>query len=173
MCRFGILLAAGLVLASAFSFAAAPVAYADSRVWPTGYWGPLLSCTGNYNDVVPTGVEDGGVTEVCDNLCDMLSTGQNIVDFVITIVVFVGVPAMIAFAGVLLLISGFAGGDSEKRSKAKDIIISTVVGLLITLGAYVILSTFLWLAGNGPTSAVQVSWPDIVCKVPPAEQLAN
>lgn len=135
-------------------------ANADSQVFPTGYWGPLLSCTGNYNQVVST----TEVSALCTSWCDILKTGQNITDFAITLVVFVGAPAMITFGGIMLLVAGTSGGE-ENRKMAKDIIVSAVIGVGITLGAYLILSTFLWLFGNGPTSAARVSWPEIRCEL--------
>jgi hypothetical protein len=137
-------------------------AHADSRVFPTGYWGPLLSCTGNYNQVVPVGAD--GVSETCNDFCDLLYTGQNVVDFAITLVFFVGAPAMITFGGIMLMIAG-TGGAEENRKMAKDIIVSAIIGVGITLAAYVILSTFLWLFGNNSDSRIQVSWPDIQCNV--------
>jgi hypothetical protein len=96
----------------------------------------------------------------------LLKTGQNVVDFAITLVIFVGAPAMITFGGIMLLIAGSSGAE-EKRQMAKDIVVSAVIGVGITLAAYLILTTFLWLFGNGPDSAVQVSWPDIQCNVAP------
>lgn len=125
-----------------------------------------MSCTGNYNQVVPVGSE--GVSDTCNDFCDLLYTGQNVVDFAITLVIFVGAPAMITFGGIMLLIAG-SGGSEENRKMAKDIIVSAIIGVAITLAAYLILSTFLWLFGNGPTSAVQVSWPNIECSVEPAQ----
>lgn len=138
-------------------------AHADSRVWPTGYWGPLLSCTGNYNQLVPVGSE--GVSATCNSLCDLLYTGQNVIDFAITLVIFVGAPVMITFGGVMLLIAGTSGAE-EKRKMAQDIIVSAVIGVGITLSAYLIVSTFLWIFGNGPNSAIRVSWPEIRCTIP-------
>lgn len=137
-------------------------AHADSRVFPAGYWGPLLSCTGNYID--PAAL--GGVSDhkTCNNFCDLLHTGQNTMDFAITLVVFVGAPGMVAFGGIMLLVAG-TSGSGENRKLAQDIIVSALIGVAITLAAYIILSTFLWLFGNGPNSAVQVSWPDIVCNL--------
>ena len=137
-------------------------AQAASRVFPAGYWGPILSCTGNYNNVVPSGV-NGGPTNTCNDFCDFLRTAQNGVDFAITIVIFVGAPAMITFGGIMLLISGDA---EERRSHAKSIIMGAVVGVVIVLGAYLVVSTFLWLAGNS-AGGVKVSWPNIDCTLPP------
>lgn len=45
--------------------------------------------------------------------------------------------AMFIYGGVMLLISG---GNSEKISKGKDIILGSVVGLLIVFGSYTIIS---------------------------------
>jgi hypothetical protein len=159
MRRFGLLisLAALLILLAPGQ----NVAHADSQVWPTGYWGPLLSCTGNYNNVVPVGSD--GVSKTCTSFCDLLYTGRNVVDFAITLVVFVGAPVMITFGGIMLLIAG-SGGSDEKRQLAKDIIVSAVIGVAITLAAYLILSTFLWLAGNS-NGKIKVSWPDIECNI--------
>jgi hypothetical protein len=163
MRRFRPALLVAFVFVALISFGlSSGTAHADSRVFPTGYWGPLLSCTGNYNQVVPVGAD--GVSETCNDFCDLLYTGQNVVDFAITLVFFVGAPAMITFGGIMLMIAG-TGGAEENRKMAKDIIVSAIIGIGITLAAYVILSTFLWLVGNGPDSAVQVSWPDIQCNV--------
>ena len=158
---------AAILLAVLLLALPAGTAEANSRVWPTGYWGPLLSCTGNYNQVVPPGTDPKGVKNICTSFCDILQTGQNVIDFAMTLALFIGVPVMITLGGILLMISG-AGGEEEKRKAAKDMIVSAVIGAGITLGAYLILSTFLWLFGNGPTSAVQVSWPEIKCNIPPA-----
>ena len=169
MRRFGSVLSVAFLFYILASFALfVGTARAESQVWPTGYWGPILSCTGNYNQDVTQGgmpVGAGGVQGTCNDFCDLLQTGQNVVDFAITLVVFVGAPAMITFGGIMLMIAG-SGGSEEKRKIAKDIIVSAAVGVGITLSAYLILSTFLWLFGNGPTSAMQVSWPTIVCDVP-------
>jgi hypothetical protein len=148
---------------------AAPVAHADSRVFPAGYWGPLLSCTGNYNEVVPAGVNEDGVTKTCNDFCDILYTGQNIIDFAITLVIFVGAPIMIAAGGIMYMVGNPLTGEKDnKHSAAKKIIVSAVVGTAIVLGAYIILSTFLWLFGNNSDSDIQVSWPNIECEAPPA-----
>lgn len=144
-----------------FAFLIPPsLARADSQVWPTGFWGPILSCTGNYHNTPAVGPE--GVQKKCTDLCDLLYTGRNAVDFATTLVIFIGAPAMITFGGIMLLIPGDSG---ENRKMAKDIIVSALIGVGITLGAYIMISTFLWLFGNNETSRVRVSWPDIVCEV--------
>jgi hypothetical protein len=162
-------LISGLVLCIVFLGLLAPhTAHADSQVWPTGYWGPLLSCTGNYGEITPVGAE--GVAETCNDFCDIMHTGQNIIDFAMTVVIFVGAPIMIAAGGILLMVGNPLTGEKEsKRSQAKSMIVSAVIGVGIALGAWVILSTFLWLVGNGPGSKIEVSWPNIECEIPPLE----
>jgi hypothetical protein len=55
------------------------------------------------------------------------------------------VGAAVVLAGVMLVVGGFryqtAGGDASKVSAAKTRIIDAIVGLTLTLGAYVILNT--------------------------------
>ena len=165
MRRFGPAFFGAFLFFALASFAlSVNTAHAASRVWPSGYWGPILSCTGNYNQVVPETGPLEGIT--CDSFCDLLKTGQNVVDLAITLVIFVGAPVMITFGGIMLLIAGSSGAE-EKRKMAKDIIVSAVIGVAITLGAYLILTTFLWIFGRSPSGAPKVSWPNIECEVPP------
>jgi hypothetical protein len=97
-----------------------------------------------------------------------------LIDFAITIVIFVGAPVMIAAGGVMYMVGNPLTGEKDnQRSLAKNVIVSAVIGVAITLGAYLILSTFLWLAGNGANPQAQVSWPNITCVVPPATSPAN
>lgn len=146
------------------------VAHADSRVFPAGYWGPLLSCTGNYGQVTEVGSDGVQATSTCNDFCDVLYTAQNILDFLITVTLFVGAPVMVAYGGILLMVGNPLTGEKEnKRSLAKKVIVAAFVGVGITLGAYVILGTFLWLFGNGgPGATIEVSWPEIRCEVPEA-----
>lgn len=63
---------------------------------------------------------------------------------------------VLSFLGVIFIIliiySGFmwmtAAGDSEKITKAKDILISAVIGIIIVLSAYVITTTILTRLGK-------------------------
>lgn len=63
---------------------------------------------------------------------------------------------LLSFLGVIFIIliiySGFlwmtASGDSEKITKAKDILISAVIGIIIVLSAYMITTTILAKLGT-------------------------
>lgn len=133
--------------------------------WATGNY-PLLSCTGNYNDVV----QGSTIAKRCESFCDLLTTAQRIINFAITIVLFIGVPAMLIYGGVMLMTSASA---EERRSAAKSALLSAVIGAAIMLGAFVILNTFLWLLGNGNSTTgygggeIHIAWPRVQCTLAP------
>ena len=71
----------------------------DPSLWPFGYWGPILSCTGEYYSTGPPAVVEGSPTETCTSLCDVLKTARNVAYLGITVVFF-----------VLALLSAIVGG---------------------------------------------------------------
>src|SRR5579864_4065902 len=103
-------------------FAAAQTAYKAPTLWPTGYWGPLLSCTGN-------GV--GGMQ--CTNLCDLIGTFINIIYFIITICFFVIAPILFLIGGIMIMT---AGANPEMLSKGKSTLKGAVIGIVIILCRY-------------------------------------
>jgi hypothetical protein len=73
---------------------------------------------------------------------DLIKLGQNVLTWSIYLVALCSVAA-IAYAGFLYLTSG---GDSGKISKAHGIFITVIWGIVITLGAYLIVKSVLgWL----------------------------
>jgi len=138
------------------------------------YWGPLLSCVGSASST-PAGAPSGSVTKTCSSFCDILETAQHIIYFGITLVFFAFTPIFILWGGILILISG---GSTERRGQGRKIITGTVIGLAITLGAFLIVNTFLWGLGllnangefvvkNAQGQAVFTAWPTIECAPPP------
>jgi hypothetical protein len=121
------------------------------------YWGSggLVSCTGNYYS--------GGGTP-CTSLCDLIKTFINVIYFGITLVLFVAAPILFAWGGLMLL---FSGGNPGRTGSAKKILTGTLVGILIVLCAYLIISeiiTFLGLSGliqgfNGSSFSCNVYSP--------------
>jgi hypothetical protein len=89
--------------------------------------------------LVPCG-SDGNPCE----LCHIFVLFDNIVKFILQNVV----PPV---AGLMLIIAGImffaAAGDSAKTNKAKSIITSVVIGLLIVYGAYLLVSLFFMSIG--------------------------
>lgn len=107
------------------------------------YWGPLVACGGN----------------VCTSLCDLVTLGQNLTSFGITLVVFAIAPIMIVYGGIMTMLSG---GSPERMKTGKKIILNGVIGMALALGTYVILSTFFLIMGIA-TGGNSVQWPTIQC----------
>ncbi len=107
------------------------------------YWGPLAACGG----------------QVCKSLCDLVTLGQNLTSFGITLVVFAIAPVMIVYGGIMQTLGG---GSPEKIKTGRGIILHAVIGIAIALGAYIIISTFLLVLGIA-TGGTGVQWPDIQC----------
>ncbi len=119
-------------------------------LFPFGWWGGdtgLVACDG----------------EVCTSLCQLLDLIQHIIYFGLSLLIFAITPIMLLLGGGMIMMSR----GEEMLSKGKKIVTSTVVGLLIGLSAFVIISTFLWLIGNNTRESGEsrVSWPDIECQV--------
>jgi hypothetical protein len=86
----------------------------------------------------------GGSGQPDCELCHIFVLFDNIVKFILQSVV----PPV---AGLMLIIAGImffaAAGDSAKTNKAKSIITSVVIGLLIVYGAYLLVSLFFMSIG--------------------------
>jgi hypothetical protein len=161
----GIIACAVFAVTGSIVHAASPTA---GTLWSGGYWGPLISCTGDYAGLV----KNSSITAKCTSFCDLLVTGQNILYFGMTLAIYILVPVFFIWGGFLILISR---GSTNLLGKGKQVLTGTVVGLLIILGAFVIINTFLWLLGNpiqsGQTGAngaarPYVGWGTITCTPP-------
>jgi hypothetical protein len=127
----------------------------DINFWgmPPGYWGPLVSCTGDY--LTGTGPK-------CQSFCDMVHTAQHILYFALTILMFVIAPIMIVAGGILII---FSGGSPKTLGTGRGMATGAIIGVAIGLGAFVIVNTFFFILGNG-TDAQSVSWSEIECSAP-------
>ncbi len=117
---------------------ASAAAYTTPNIWgtPPGYWGPLVSCTGNYLSKN----SDGTAPTPCTSLCDLINTFINIVYFGMSIAIFIIAPIMVVAGGIMIMFAGANPGMLESGRKA---ITAAVVGLLIVLCAYLIVNTFI------------------------------
>ena|SRR3989344_3502434 len=108
----------------AISYLLIPLAAsADVSLFPTGYWGPLVSCTG-----------------VDCNTCHIFSTAQMVIYFMMTLTIFVIGPIMITAGGIMMLVSA---GNAERFSSGRKMATGAVIGILIGLGAFLIVNTLL------------------------------
>lgn len=128
----------------------------DIDIWktPPGYWGPLLSC--GINDPNPA----HNVKPQCENFCDLIHTAQHVIYFGLSILLFALAPAFIAYGGFMILISG---GSTERLEQGKKTLRAAVIGLLIGLGAFLIVNSFIVLLGI--TLGVNIGWSSIDCNV--------
>lgn len=107
---------------------AAPLLASAAKMPNIPYWGPFVDCT----------------KIDCNSLNGLVQVALNIVSFGITIALFFAAPALFAWGGILLLISG---ASPSKREQGKKIITGTLIGVLITLFAFLIVQTFVSLLG--------------------------
>lgn len=121
---------------------------AEPSLWPTGYWGPIVSCTARYSG--------GSNLPPCTSLCDILYTIRNAIYFGLSLILFVLAPIMFLAGGVMVV---FGGTNPSIISRGRSILWGTLWGVVIALGSFLIVATFLWLLGN-PSA---VSWPQIQC----------
>lgn len=111
---------------------AANTTWTMPSLWPTGYWATngLVSCTGNYL-ASNTGAQ-------CASLCDLIDTFINVLYFGMTLAIFVIAPIMFVVGGIMLLL---AGARPEMLTAGKKALTATVIGLVIVLCSYLIVST--------------------------------
>ena len=102
-----------------------------------------LSLPGGYNIQPPAGVPTGGL--------ETGETGEKIIQFGIEAIFTISLILVVIF----IIISGIqwivSGGDKEKIQKAKGRITYSVVGLLVIIGAFFIVSTLISLFGGNPS----------------------
>ncbi len=114
--KFFILIFSAIVLMPLATSAATPLLYFGGNP-------PLVSCTG-----------------INCNTCDLFETAQRIIYFGMTLVLFVFGPIMITIGGIMMLISG---GSEERFTSGRKMATGAVIGILIALGAFLIVNTLL------------------------------
>ena len=100
------------------------------NIWPGGFWGPLLSCTGDYTQTSGT----------CHDLCDLMQTVVNVIYFAISIAVFVITPILFGIGAIMIMVAGANPGMLERGKKT---LTGTIIGLAIILCSYLIISVFI------------------------------
>lgn len=96
--------------------------------------------------LVPCGTErdaGGKITNQCE-FNDFMKLINTVVNFVLFQLAVPIAAIMFAYAGGLLL---FSGGEVSKRTQAKKIFTNVAIGLVIAVGAWVIVNTILSILG--------------------------
>ena len=129
--------------------------------FPNPYWGPLVSCGPGAE-----GPNHTPAPQTCTSLCDLLHTGQNVLNFSLTLVLFIIAPIIIVVGGFMVALSA---GNPTMLTQGKKTVTGAAIGILITLGAYLIVATFLWATGAATLEGGSirghngVPWPTIQC----------
>lgn len=118
-------------------FASTGGAYKTPSLWPTGYWGPLVSCTGNY--LASGGTYNSG-QGACTSLCDLINTTVNVIYFAMSIAIFIIAPVLFVLGGIMMMLSG---ANPEMLSKGRKTLTDTAIGLVIVLCSYLIVNTII------------------------------
>lgn len=98
--------------------------------------GPFLTCSG-----APS---EGSELPRCTSVCDILSTGKNILDFAVSLLLFVIAPLMFVYGGIVILVSG---GNPGLRSKGTGVVKANIIAILMVMAAFLILNTFIKFVG--------------------------
>jgi hypothetical protein len=141
-------------LSFVLAFVLAPAVVSAGAFSP--YWGPIVSCSGS--------PAPGSELGTCTSFCDLLATGQNVVKMGMTFALYVVAPLFLIWAGLKIML---AKGSPEGVKDARKMLLSTVVGIAVTVGAYVIVNTFFAVIGwtfPNIEGMQQSSWSEIRCK---------
>lgn len=122
------ILVLAIILLPSFAFAAI------NSVGLGALKGPLISCTGFYS----TSTSGMSTLPQCTSLCDLIQTAANVIYFGISVALFIIMPILFVWGGLMFM---FSRGKPEGISKAKSILTGAVIGLLIVLGAWLIVNT--------------------------------
>ncbi len=113
--------------------------------------------------LVPCGIDDNNnniidESEQC-TWCHLGELVKNIIDFLVKIV--------IAAAAALVLWGGFvimtAGASPERAKHGRDIIKAAVIGIIIALGAWLIIDTIIKTIATGWSDSLFGPWNEISC----------
>lgn len=101
--------------------------------------------------LVPCG--PGTAKAMCD-WCDLGQLVKNVIDFTLTYIAIPLATAFVAVGGFMIMV---AGGSPERAKKGRDILKAAIIGLIIALGAWLIIDTVIkLLTGNqfGPWNKI-------------------
>jgi hypothetical protein len=104
------------------------------NVWdPTSIKGPLISCTGG-------GAPGGTQNKTCQDLCDLVFTIASDIYIAIAFVIWIILPIMFITGGIMYMLGG---ANPSLLEKAKKALWGAVIGAVIVLCAYLLISTFI------------------------------
>ena len=127
----------------AFALVGLPlIASAQVQAPSLPYWAPngLVSCTGNLYNYDAQGNATPN-PNACTNLCNLVQTAVNVIYFIMTVALFIIAPVLVMIGAIMII---FAGANPGMLENGKKTLTSTVIGIVIVLAAYLIVSAFLY-----------------------------
>ena len=135
------------VALSAPYFARAAYSNLNENVWnPNILGGPLVVCgapllfTKDSNGNATTTPNPNG----CQNLCDFIAQAVQVAYYIMAVGIWIIIPIMFAWGAIKLMISQ---GEPAKVSEARKIMTGALVGVVIMLCAYLLVSAFIGFFG--------------------------
>lgn len=134
-------------------------AYCDSRVVTSTDPNTKLEITTTTKHIAQIG-KDQGPPGPCD-FCDAIIIASNIMRYAFQLIFFVLFPVFFAWGGIQFMMSA---GNPGKLKSARQILISTAVGLAIAAAAWLIVGLmFSVLAGFSGNAIDLTPWKSITC----------
>lgn len=116
----------GIGFVPATSFAADPA----PSIFPTGFWGPIVTCRG---------VECTPDNDLASGWCKAFDTLKRALYVVLSIILFIVLPLTIMYGGMLIMT---AGANAENVGAGRSAITGALVGIAIALTAFLIVNQF-------------------------------
>ncbi len=102
----------------------------------------------------------GGVGQNPCTWCDFGVMANNIFNFTVYSIIIPIAVAVVIWGGFVIMT---AGGSPEKVKSGRDIIKSAIIGIIITLAAWLIIDTIIKIAATGWSSLKIGPWNQIGC----------
>lgn len=87
----------------------------------------------------------GGTGQPACEFCHLFTLIQNIINFVLKIIVIPLATLLVVVGGFFIFLGGT--GDQKKLDQGKKVLTSVAVGLIIIYGAYIFINTFFTVIG--------------------------
>ncbi len=110
-------------------------------VWsPASIHGPFVTCTGTGNQAttLPNSDQIPAMPQ-CQDLCDLIYTIVSDVYICIAFVIWIILPIMFVVGGIMYMMGG---ANPKLLTSAKSTLMGAVIGTIIVLCAYLLISTF-------------------------------
>ena len=112
----------------------------------------------------PAPGEDPEVTMPCQ-FCHFFVMAKAVLDFIVEIVLVVGVLMLVIGGGMFIFGPLIAPGNPKLVSQAQKLMTSVVIGLIIIFGAWIFVNTFFLLIGVADWTGLREGWFIIDCPI--------